>query len=450
MALTGIEIYKHLPKTNCKECGQPTCLAFAMKLAQKGIELSKCPHVSPEAAAALEAAAKPPMRLVTIGVGDKKLEVGNETVLFRHEKTFLNPTGIMVRVADNQPAAEVESLVAEVASYSLERVGMELRPNGFAVDNRSHNPSSFAQCVATIRAKSQLPLVLISQDPSALETALEKVGQERPLIYAADSHNSEGVIKLAKKYQCPLAIRAEDGLGQLAELSDLAAKAGVEDIVLDPGTRGFASSLEALTQIRRLALKKNFRPLGYPVITFPGEGAATPEEEVLLAGEHVAKYANIIVLDHFSPGHAYPLLTLRQNIYTDPQKPIQVSPGMYTIGSPRDNSPLLITTNFSLTYFSVAGEVEASGFPSWLLIADTEGLSVLTSWAAGKFDAEKIAKTVKGFNAQDSVRHRKLIIPGAVAVLRGELEDELSGWEIMVGPREAVDIGGFLKRVWAN
>ena len=448
MALTGIEIYKFLPKTNCKECGFPTCLAFAMKLTTKSVELSLCPYVSEESKQALEAASRPPIRLITIGSGDKKIEVGNEVVMFRHEKTFYHPPGIVVRLKDNEPADALAKLVDEVASYSVERVGIQLSLDGFAIENDSKDGANFAKCVELVKSKTDLPLILMSSDPSAMGQALEKVASSKPLIYAATKETCDGMVELAKKHQCPLAVYEAGGLDELAGLVEKVTDAGVEDVVLDPGARDFGQSLSTLTQIRRLALKKSFRPLGYPVITFPGEAATTLEEQALLAGQQVAKYAGIIVLNHFSPGMSYPLLTLSLNIYTDPQKPIQMAPGIYEIGSPKLVSPLCVTTNFSLTYFSIAGELESSGFPAWLLVCDTEGLSVLTSWAAGKFDAERIAKTVKEFNVAEKVSHRNVIIPGHVAVLRGELEEELPDWKIMVGPREAVDVGGFLKQNW--
>jgi acetyl-CoA decarbonylase/synthase complex subunit gamma len=286
----------------------------------------------------------------------------------------------------------------------------------------------------------------MSNNPTVMDKALEKVSDAKPLIYAATKENVDQMVELAKKYQCPLAVYEPAGLSELAELVTRVTDAGVEDVVLDPGAREFGQSLSALTQIRRLAIKKSFQPLGFPVITFPGQGSGGIEEEAVLAGQQVAKFAGIIVLDHFSPGEVYPLATLRLNIYTDPQKPIQMTPGIYEIGKPTKESPLCVTTNFSLTYFSIAGELESSGFPAWLMVCDTEGLSVLTSWAAGKFDADKIAKTVKEFNAADKISHRNIIIPGGVAVLRGELEEELPDWKIMVGPRDAVDIGGFLKK----
>jgi len=449
MALTGIEIYKFLPKTNCKECGFPTCLAFAMKLAAKAVELSLCPYVSEESKQTLEAASRPPIRLVTVGAGERKIEVGNEVVMFRHEKTFYHPPGLVVRVKDTDPADQLSRLVGAVADYSVERVGMELKLDGFAIENASNNGENFVKCVELVKSKGDLPLVLMSNNPSVMGQALEKVASAKPLIYATTKKNCDQMVELAKKHQCPLAVHEPAGLSELAELVMRVTDAGVEDVVLDPGAREFGQSLTTLTQLRRLAIKKSFQPLGYPIITFPGEGSASVEEEAILAGQQVAKYAGIIVLDHFTPGVSYPLLTLRLNIYTDPQKPIQMAPGIYEIGTPQKESPLCVTTNFSLTYFSIAGELESSGFPSWLLVCDTEGLSVLTSWAAGKFDAEKIAKTVKEFNVADKISHRSIILPGGVAVLQGELEEELPDWKVMVGPRDAVDVGSFLKQHWA-
>jgi len=450
MGLSGLAIYKLLPKTNCKECGFPTCLAFAMKLAAKQAELSACPYVSEEAKAALEAASAPPIRLVTIGGEAKKLEVGNETVMFRHEKTFYHPPGLFVRIKDTQPLEEIEKTVSQVSGYTVERVGMDLSYDGFAVECASGDADAFAQAVAAA-AKPGWPLILMAKDAEVMKAGLAQVDGIRPLLYAAMTENWEAMVALAKEKNAALAVTVPDGdLNALANLAEQVKGAGVEDIVLDPGTRGFADSLAALTQLRRLALKKNFRPLGYPIITFPGEGAESVEEETALAAQHIAKYAGFIVVDHFDPAIVYPLLTLRLNIYTDPQKPIQVSPGIYEFASPTPESPLMVTTNFSLTFFSVAGEIDGSGIPSWLLITDSEGMSVLTAWAAGNFDAEVIAKAVKQFEVESKIGHRKIIIPGFVAVISGELEDELPGWEVMVGPREAVDLPAYLKSVWKN
>jgi acetyl-CoA decarbonylase/synthase complex subunit gamma len=449
MALSGLEIYKLLPKTNCKECGQPTCLAFAMKLAAKQADLSACPHVSEQSKTALAAASAPPIRLVSVGAGDRKVEVGNETVLFRHDKTFFHKPGLFVRLKDTLPLPEFEAAVAKIKDYSIERVGITMRVDGIAIENTSGDAATFGNAVGAALAKTDQPLVLVAAlRPAAMAAALEKAHQVAPLLYAATAENAKEMAALAKQHKAPLAVHA-DGLQALADLAEQVKAAGVEDIVLDPAVRDAHGALVAWTQLRRLALKANLRLLGYPIIAFPGEGAETPQEEMIRAAQAICKYAGIIVLDHFDPATLYPLLTLRQNIYTDPQKPIQVSPGVYEISAPKPDSPLLVTTNFSLTYFSVAGEVEGSGKPAWLLIVDSEGMSVLTSWAAGKFDAEKIAKSVKQFDVASKLSHKKIIIPGLVAGLSGELEEELPGWEIRVGPREAIDIPAYLKSTWS-
>ncbi|MBN1484705.1 MAG: acetyl-CoA decarbonylase/synthase complex subunit gamma [Chloroflexia bacterium] len=448
MALTGLQIYKLLPKTNCKECGFPTCLAFAMKLASKQAELDSCPYVSDEARETLAAAAAPPIRLVALGEDEYKVEVGNETVMFRHEKTFFHESGLFLRVKDNEDAAEVEAKVKAAMDYTVERVGLILQLNGVAVENASGDAGTFAQCVRLVRGLTEKPLILMGESPEALRAALEQEGGKQPLLYAATVDNWEEMAALAKEAGVPLAVRADD-LDTLAALTEKIKGAGVEDMVLDPGARDMLGSLHMLTHLRRLALKKNLRALGYPVITFPAEGAEDEVEESLIGVEHVAKYASLVVLDHFSPAIVYPLLTLRLNIYTDPQKPIQVSPGLYEIGTPDENSCLMVTTNFSLTYFSVAGEIEGSGRPGWLLITEAEGMSVLTAWAAGKFDAERIAKAVKQYDVASKVAHKKLVLPGYVSTLLGEVEDALPDWEIMVGPRESVDIPNYIKNVWA-
>lgn len=445
MALTGLEIYKLLPKTNCKDCGFPTCLAFAMKLAAKQAELAACPHVSEEAKAALESAAAPPIRLITIGGDEYKIEVGNETELYRHDKAFFHMPGLLVRVRDDQPLAEVEELVGRVDGYSVDYVGMVLNLDGIAVESASGDSTTFAQYVKAVRSNTERPLILLATDPGVMKAGLAEVDGTTPLIYAANADNWEAMADLAKEHDAPLAVCAE-GLELLVELVKEVKGAGVEDIVLDPGTRDFHGSLNVLTKIRRLALgAKPDRLLGYPVIAFPGESTESLAEESMFAGQYIAKYAGFVVMDRFDPAVAYPLLALRQNIYTDPRQPVQVTPGIYEINEPGSDDQLMITTNFSITYFSVANEVEGTGMPAWLLIADSEGLSVLTGWAAGKFDADKIATTVKTSGVADKISHRKLTIPGAVSVLSGELEDELGDWEILVGPREAVDIPAFMK-----
>jgi len=445
MAMSGLQIYKLLPKTNCKDCGFPTCLAFAMKLAAKQVELSDCPHVSDEATEALSAASAPPIRLIKVGTGDREFQVGNETVMFRHEKTFFNKPGLALRVKDTEEAQVIASKVEMVNSYCVERVGIDMTFSAIAIENESGDANTFAGTVEAVRAKTDLPFVLMSDNVDALQAALNKDGGNQPVLNAATLDNWEAMAAIAKEAKASLVVRSGNGLEELADLTQKLSDAGVANLVLDPGSRELGLSLSQLTQLRRLALKKNFRLLGYPIITFPGEVADSDEGEIVAATQYIAKYAGIVVMDRFDPAVAYPLLTLRLNIYTDPQKPISVDPGIYDFNGPTADSPLMVTTNFSLTYFSVAGELDGGGMPAWLLICDAEGMSVLTAWAAGKFDAETIAKAVKTFDAGAKIAHKKITLPGHVAVLSGELEEELPGWEIQVGPREAVDIPAYLK-----
>jgi acetyl-CoA decarbonylase/synthase, CODH/ACS complex subunit gamma len=444
MALTGIQIYKLLPQTNCKECGFPTCLAFAMKLAAKQVELSACPYVTPEAKAQLAESAAPPIRLVAIKADGYEAKAGNEVVLFRHEKTFYNKPGIFIRVYDNQPAETIKAMVTEANAYAVNYVGIDLTVDGFAVASTSGDPNAFTAAIQAVRSASKRPIILMSRDINVVKAGLNVLKGETPLIYGADIKNWEGFADLAKENKVSVGLIAGT-LAEMADLTDKIKSKGVEDLVIDPGGRDLGAGLAVGTTVRRLAVKKNFRALGFPVITFPGD-VSDPGMEAVFAAQAITKYAGFIVLDHFNPATIYPLLVLRQNIYTDPQKPIQVQPGVYEINGPKPESPVLVTTNFSITYFSVANEVEGSGLPAWLLVTDAEGMSVLTAWAAGKFDAERIAKAVKGFNIADKVSRKRIVLPGHVAVLSGELEGELPDWEIRVGPREAVDLPAFMKQ----
>ena len=444
MALTGIQIYKLLPQTNCKECGYPTCLAFAMKLSAKQVELSACPYVTPAAKTQLAESAAPPIRLITIKSDGYEAKAGNEVVLFRHDKTFYNKPGLFIRLFDNSPADTIKATVSEVNAYAVNYVGMDLTVDGFVVSSSSGDPNAFTTAIQAVRAVSKRPIILMSRDVNVARAGLNVLKGETPLIYGADATNWEAFTDLAKESKAALGVIA----GSLAEMADLTEKIkakGVEDLVIDPGGRDLGASLAIGTTVRRLAVKKNFRALGFPVIVFPGD-ASDPGMESIQAAQAITKYAGFIVLDHFEPATIYPLLVLRQNIYTDPQKPIQVQPGIYEINAPKPEDPVLVTTNFSITYFSVANEVEGSGLPAWLLVTDAEGMSVLTAWAAGKFDAERIAKAIKGFNVADKVSRKRVVLPGHVAVLSGELEGELPDWEIRVGPREAVDLPAFMKQ----
>jgi len=439
MALSGIQIYKLLPQTNCKECGFPTCLAFGMKLAAKQVELSDCPYVSEESKAQLAESSAPPIRLVTLKANGTEVKAGNEVVMFRHEKTFYNKPGLFVRYKASD--GDIATKAAEVDAYAVNYVGMDFSLDGFVLEADS---GDLAAAVKAVRGASKKPLILMG-DAASLPAGLEACSGETPMIYAADASNWEAIADLAAKYKAALAVKGES-LDELADLTEKIKGKGIEDMVLDLGGANMAEWLARTTQVRRLALKKNFRALGYPIIAFPGDVDDVGKESIY-AAQAIAKYAGFVVLDTFTPELAYALLVLRENIYTDPQKPIQVQPGIYEINNPTADAPAMVTTNFSITYFSVANEVEGSGMPAWLLVTDAEGMSVLTAWAAGKFDSERIAKAVKEFDLASKIGKKQIVLPGHVAILSGELEEELPDWEIRVGPREAVDLPAFMKQV---
>ena len=440
MALTGLEIYKLLPKKNCGECGPPTCLAFAMSLAAGKESLEKCPYVSEQAKEALGSASAPPIKLVKIGAGEKVVELGDETVLFRHDKTFYHPTGIAFEVADNLSDAEIDAKIAELNSLSFDRVGLHYDVDMVAV-KQTGDAQRFAQVVQKVVAGCKLALVLLSEDVAAMTAALEVANGKNPLIYAATEQNYEAMTELAKKHNAPLAVKSEN-LSKLAELVEKITALGHKDLVLDSGNRETAQVLADLTQMRRAAIKKKFRPFGYPTIAFTT--AENELEEAVQAQVYISKYASMVVIKSTAKGVVLPLLTWRQNLYTDPQKPIQVESRIYEIGNVTEDSPVYLTTNFSLTYFSVEGEVEGSKVPSYIIPIDTDGTSVLTAWAAGKFTAEKIAEVINSIGIADKVKHREVILPGYVAVLSGKLEEK-SGWKVIVGPREAAGIPAFAK-----
>jgi acetyl-CoA decarbonylase/synthase complex subunit gamma len=443
MALTGIQIFKLLPKTNCGECGVPTCLAFAMSLAAGKAELSACPYVSEEAKAQLTEASAPPIRTVTIGAGDRALKVGGETVLFRHEKRFENQPGLAIIISDTMDEAEVNARL-ERAKLQYERVGLTLRPDLIALKADSGDAARFEALVTKVKQASQSGLILMSDNPDILKAGLASCSDRKPLLYAATKENLEAVAELAKSGSCPVAVKGAD-LNEVAELTEKLSQAGVKDMVIDSGSRSLRQAFQDQIVIRSVALNSKFRPLGYPTICFPGEIAADPMKEAVIAAMFVAKYGGIIVLSDFQGESLFPLLVARMNIYTDPQRPLATTEGIYEIGGPGEGSPVLLTSNFSLTYFIVSGEIENSKVPSWLLVKDTEGLSVMTAWAAGKFVADTIAPFVKKCGIADKVKHQKLVIPGYLAPESGGLEEELAGWEVLVGPREGAHIPAYLK-----
>jgi acetyl-CoA decarbonylase/synthase complex subunit gamma len=443
MALSGVEIFKYLPKTNCKKCGHPTCLAFAMKLAAKQASLDQCPDASEEAKKVLGEAAAPPIRGVTIGTGDKAVKMGDEICLFRHEKKFFNPNVFAVAIKASEAGDAAAKKIEAVKSSEIDRVGQKLRVEAIAVTDEGGDAAKFASVVKqAVDGAPGVPLILVSKNPATIEAGIAHCADKKPLIYAATAENAEAMAKIAKEKKASLAVAAA-GLEALESLSDKVKGMGVDDLVLDPGARAAKDMIQQYTIIRRAAIKKNFKPFGYPVICFATRDDA--QMETMVAAIAVMKYASLVVVNSIEKWKMLALLSLRQNIYTDPQVPMQVAQNIYKIGDAKETSPLMITTNFSLSYFIVRGEVENSKVPAWLAVMDNEGLSVLTAWAAGKFTAGKIAQFVTESGVDKSVSHKELIIPGYVAILSGALEEKLPGWKITVGPREANQLPSFLK-----
>ncbi|MFA5114687.1 MAG: acetyl-CoA decarbonylase/synthase complex subunit gamma [Candidatus Omnitrophota bacterium] len=442
MALSGLDIYKLLPKTNCRECGFPTCLAFAMQLAKKAVGIAKCPYLSQRSREALEASAQPPIRLVSIGEGSGRLEVGNEAVLFRHEEKFHHPCGLGFIIEDSLSDSQISERLQHINKMEFERVGQVLKVDLVAV-RQNAGAERFAAAVRLISAKTKLALVLMSNDPKALKAALGVLEDRKPLIYCANKDNLAEFAALARDSKAALAVSAPD-LDTLSGLTAELKKQGVEDLILDINAAASSERLWELTQSRRQALKKSNRSLGYPAIVVIDE--EDPCEEIIEAAACIAKYAGIILIKGVESWQILSLLTLRQNIYTDPQKPLQIEPKLYSVGQADEKSPLLVTTNFSLSYYTVLGEVEASKIPSYILSVDTEGMSVLTAWAAEKFTPERIAETLEKLTVKEAVKHNSLIIPGYVAVISGDLQEK-SGWRVIVGPKEAAGIPSFLKNL---
>ena len=442
MALSGLDIYKLLPKTNCRQCGLATCLAFAMQLAKKALPIEKCPFISPEAKSTLEAQAMPPIKLVTLGNLESKFDIGNETVMFRHEEKFRNPAGVGFIIDDNLSDTVITERIKKINQLKFERVGQELSVNLIAI-KQNKDAHRFLEVTKLLLDNTTLPIMLMSSDLVALKQAVAVSHERKPLLYSANQGNLAQIAVIAKEFQLPLIVRGQD-IDQLSKFTKELNNLGVKELILDTGEKPIADKIWDLTQIRRQALKKSNRALGYPSLVIVEK--TDPYEEAMEACAYITKYAGIVLIKGLSAWEALAILTVRQNIYTDTQKPLQIDPKLYPIGQVSQDSPVLVTTNFSLSYFTVLGEVEASKIPAYILSVDTQGMSVLTAWAAEKFNAEAITKSLDSLGVKEAVRHKNLIIPGYVAMISGDLEDQ-SGFKIIVGPKEAAGIPAFLKNL---
>jgi acetyl-CoA decarbonylase/synthase complex subunit gamma len=442
MALKALDIYKLLPRKNCKECGDPTCLTFAMKLSGGKADVDLCPYLDDAAKSVLGATTRPPIRLVKIGIGERSFAVGEEFVLYRHEKTFCHPPGIMFKITDTQTKDEILAVTMRVRDESFTRVGADLRFNGVAIENASGSADTFARAVEMIEKIADLPLVLMAGNPAVLSAALVHCGTYRPLIHAATRENCKEFCTLAQQHGCPLVIKGKN-INELSQLAKDCSAEGVQDLILDLSPESLQEFIVRSTTIRQLAITRAAPELGYPV--FLDASLMAMQDAAITLG--ITKYASVIISSPLSPATAKAALTLRQNIYTDPQKPIQMTPGLYRVGNPGKDAPVLMTVNFSLTFFTLQGYLESTRMPCFMLIVDTEGLSVLTAVAAGKLSEMLVKDSIKKFDVEEEVSHRKLIIPGYASPLSGRIE-EATGWKVLVGPRDAAEIGDFLNEEW--
>lgn len=446
MPLTAMDIYKRLPKTNCKKCGFPTCLAFAMQVAAKQKALTDCPELSQEALSAFSDASAPPMKLVHVGpAGKAGFEFGQETVMFRHEDKFHHPPALAVRIAASLSDAQAQQRLERINGAVFTRVGQEIGVGLAAVEIEGLSVAAAAARVKALADKSRVGLVIVGSDAAAMGAAVAGVADRKPLIYRAAGPNAAAMIQAASTHKCPLAISAES-LEMLADLAQTAKTGGAADLVLAFDGRKTAQTIRQLTIARRAALKKNFRALGFPaMVDVSGDD---PVAEAALAAAFVAKYAGIILINGLDGGELLPVLAMVQNIYTDPQVPNTVEPKLYEVGQVRDESPVMFTTNFALTYFSVEGEVRRSKVPCFICVVDTEGLGVLNAYAGDRISPEKVVKTLDAQKVADRVKHRRLIIPGLLPSFRAEIEDTSVWKEVMIGPENATGIPRFLAEHW--
>lgn len=456
--VSPLQVYKYLPGTNCRECGASSCMAFASALIERKKKIRDCPPLMKEEYSEkrkkLLELLTPPVREISIG----GVKIGGEEVMYRHELTYFNPTAFFLDVDDEMPVEAFLKRVDRVRSFKITRIGQDLTLDGIAVRSKSNDPMKFGEAVLNVVERCDLPLVLCSYNPEVLEVGLEIASQRRPLLYAANKDNLEAVAELASKHACPVVASSPGDLQGLAELVQRLQGRGVEDIVLDIGSypegEKFHEMNENLVMLRRLAVENGVKTYGYPILGVPAVAWLREKDEVkagmleaTLAAAQLLRFCDALILHCPETWALLPLLTLRQNIYTDPRTPISVEPGLREIGSPGDASPVLLTSNFALTYYTVEGDLESSKVSCYLVVVDTEGLAVEVAMAGDKLTAAGVKEALEASKLGEKVKHRKLIIPGRAARISGEIE-EATGWEVLVGPIDSSRIGGYLEEKW--
>ena len=460
--LSPIQVYQMLPMTNCKECGETNCMAFAAKLVNREATLSECkPLLEPKYAEAYEklwALLKPAVKAVEVGVGDDKITLGGEYVLYRHEFTYFNPTAIAIDVSDEMSDEEFEARIKVADGFEYEYIGMKLTLDMVAVRSSSNDPAKFEAAVKRAAELTDKPLVLCTLDPAVMEQGLAAVGDKRPLMYAATKDNWKEMADLALMYGCPLVASSPFDLNALKGIAMTLSEYGVEDIVLDPGTKlddGVSATIDNFTILRWDAINEEEEYLGFPLMGAPitawSEKAEDPIinewNEAALSAALITRFSDIIVVHSVSGWVLLPLVILRQNLYTDPRKPVSVEAGVNSYGEPDEMSPVLLTTNFALTFYTVASDIESAKLDCYLVVVDSEGMSVESAVAGRKVTADIIAEALEEYKVGDLVKHRHLVIPGRSARLSGEIQ-ELTGWKVSVGPMDSSGIAKYLEEKW--
>lgn len=444
MALKGLDIFKLSPKKNCKECGCPTCMAFSMKVAQGAVDIAACPYFAPEALAKLSAATEPPMKTIKVGAGDAELSLGGETVLFRHEKTFVSRTRYAMSLCTCMDDETVAQKLEDIKKVDYERIGERMFVEMVYVNYSADGKQDYVELVKKA-AETERILILDCKDAEIAKAALEVCKDGKPILNGADASNYEAMNAVATAAGVVLGVSGAD----LSEIHDTVEKLeglGNKNLVIDVTGADVKETFKNAVQIRKAAIKDGDRTFGYPsIVNLHKIAAGDLHKQAALLSLFTMKYGSVIVAEHIGYAEALPLYGLRQNLFTDPQKPMKVEPGIYPLNGADENSVCLTTVDFALTYFLVSGELERSGVPVNLIINDAGGLSVLTSWAAGKFSSSSIAKFFQEQDIEGKIKSRKLIIPGKVAVLKGELEAKMPGWEIIIAPNEAVQLVKFMK-----
>ena len=444
MALKGLDIFKLSPKKNCKECGCPTCMAFSMKVAQGAVDIAACPYFAPEALAKLSAATEPPMKTIKVGAGDAEQSLGGETVLFRHEKTFVSRTRYAMSLCTCMDDETVAQKLEDIKKVDYERIGERMFVEMVYVNYSADGKQDYVELVKKAAETGRI-LILGCKDAEVAKAALEVCKDGKPILNGADASNYEAMNAVATAAGVVLGVSGAD----LSEIHDTVEKLeglGNKNLVIDVTGADVKETFKNAVQIRKAAIKDGDRTFGYPsIVNLHKIAAGDLHKQVALLSLFTMKYGSVIVAEHIGYAEALPLYGLRQNLFTDPQKPMKVEPGIYPLNGADENSVCLTTVDFALTYFLVSGELERSGVPVNLIINDAGGLSVLTSWAAGKFSSSSIAKFFQEQDIEGKIKSRKLIIPGKVAVLKGELEAKMPGWEIIIAPNEAVQLVKFMK-----